>query len=84
MILYVKKKAKPYNGSKEDIYALGVVLFCMLTCTLPYDKPFYLDNNLYLNGDKNYNVLPNDYNDLDENFEILHKYGIKQLINKCY
>eukprot|EP01083_Nonionella_stella_P022791 63014_1 len=36
------KDADPYDASKEDIYALGVVLFCLLTCRLPYDTPFYI------------------------------------------
>ena len=58
--LFLKyKNAQPYNSAKEDIYSLGIVLFCMLTCTLPYNTPFYIEkdpNNPtkygYLNGNK--------------------------------
>jgi len=54
---------EPYDASKEDIYALGVVLYTMLTCTLPYDSPFYIENDAenptkfgYLNGKKKFKI----------------------------
>eukprot|EP01083_Nonionella_stella_P005797 16724_1 len=56
------KDADPYDASKEDIYALGVVLFCLLTCRLPYDSPFYIEDDDkdeafgYLNGNKKYKI----------------------------
>eukprot|EP01083_Nonionella_stella_P299988 1021879_1 len=56
------KDADPYDASKEDIYALGVVLFCLLTCRLPYDTPFYIKEEEanypmgYLNGNKKYQI----------------------------
>jgi len=28
----------PYNGKRTDVYAFGVVLHCMLTCTYPFDE----------------------------------------------
>eukprot|EP01084_Bolivina_argentea_P173378 300283_1 len=55
--LFLKyKHAEKYDASKEDIYALGIVLFCMLTCVIPYDCPFYIDKNHCLNGNPQYKL----------------------------
>jgi len=63
--LFLKdKNAAAYDASKQDLYALGVTLYCLLTCSLPYDSPFYLENSeksdergiAYLNGDRNYKI----------------------------
>jgi len=50
--------AEPFDASKEDVYALGVVLFTILTCSLPFDSPFFIVPDEkdprygYLNGSK--------------------------------
>jgi len=50
--------ADPYDASKEDIYALGVVLVVMLTGAMPWDSPLYVERDGknrsigYLNGSR--------------------------------
>ena len=81
------ENAPKYDASKEDIYALGIVLYSMLTCSLPYDSPFYLDKDGYLNGNKSFKIdnletneiITNDI--LDENFKYLHENGVEYLLN---
>merc|ERR1719273_1374774 len=58
--LFLKyQDSEAYDASKEDVYALGVILYVMLTGTMPWDRPFYLqpdeaepDKFGYLNGSK--------------------------------
>merc|ERR1719464_1118478 len=62
--LFLKyRNAEPYDASKEDVYALGVVLFGMLTSNLPYDRPFYLSpdpkspKHAFVNGSAQHRLL---------------------------
>eukprot|EP01083_Nonionella_stella_P165879 553032_1 len=58
-LLLKSQDAEPYDAAKEDIYALGVVLFCLLTSRMPYNTPFYIAPDKenpqfgYLNANQN-------------------------------
>jgi len=56
------KDADSYDASKEDIYALGVALYVMLTGTMPWDSPLFLERDPtnpmvgHLNGSKKFKI----------------------------
>ena len=61
--LFLKyKDAAPYDASQEDVYALAVCLYTMLTAKMPWDTPFYIERDAnkadygYLNGDKKHKI----------------------------
>jgi len=56
------KDAAPYDASQEDVFALAVCLYTMLTANMPWDMPFYIErdetnaNYGYLNGAKKHKI----------------------------
>lgn len=38
---------RPYRGSSVDIFALGVILFTMVTGTMPFETQASIDDSLY-------------------------------------
>eukprot|EP01083_Nonionella_stella_P010045 28698_1 len=94
-LFLIDADAEPYDASKEDIYALGVALYVLLTCSLPYESPFYIEKDEqnefgYLNGNPKYGIHLNTMRyvrtgrpvnvKVEPNLEYIQKHGVTELL----